>query len=394
MTNEQKIEELLARGVAEVIDREHLKRRLLEGKSLRVKLGIDPTSPNLHLGRSVPLLKLRDFQDLGHTVIFIVGDFTGQIGDTSDKDSERPMLSKDLVKGNMETYLEQAYKILDKGKTEIEYNSKWFEKMNAAEIGQFADSFSVAEFIARENIQKRLDEGKRVSLREMLYPVFQGVDSLEVKADVELGGTDQRFNLLAGRTLQKSHAMEPQDILMTNLILGTDGRKMSSSWGNTINLNDAPNDMFGKIMSIPDDLILSYFIHCTRIPMDEIRMIEQEIKTNNPRDAKLKLGKAIVELYHGKDAAEEAEKYFIQTFSEGRVPENIQTVRTETGKMLMDVIVSAGVAKSKGEARRKIEQGGVEVNGEKVKSWAALVEPEYEDAVVKVGKKDFFRIVF
>lgn len=397
LSREQKIDELLTRGVAEVIDREHLKKRLLAGEKLRVKLGIDPTSPNLHLGRSVPLLKLRDFQDLGCQVVFIVGDFTGQIGDTSDKDSERPMLTEQVVRLNMESYLEQARKILgqEMDAAEIKYNSNWLNGLTLQRIGALASSFSVAEFIARDNIKKRLDEGKRVSLREMLYPLMQGYDSLEVRADVELGGTDQRFNLLAGRTLQKAWADEPQDILMTNLILGTDGRKMSSSWGNTINLLDTPNDMFGKCMSIPDELIMDYFTHCTRVPMEEIAKLAEDIVTGtNPRDAKLRLAKEIVTLYHGAEAGVAAEQYFVETFSKGQVPTEMPSVKTAVGMALTELLVLAGVAMSKGEARRKIEQGGVSVNEVRVEDFTLVVSAENENAVVKVGKKDFFRIVF
>lgn len=388
---EQKIEELLSRGVAEVIDREHLKAKLLAGEQLRVKLGIDPTSPNLHLGRSVPLLKLRDFQDLGCQVVFIVGDFTGQIGDTSDKDSERPMLSLEDVRQNMETYLAQAFKILDKEKTEIKHNSEWFEKMKLEEISTHADAFSVAEFISRENIKKRLDEGKRVSLREMLYPVFQGIDSLKVEAAVELGGTDQRFNLLAGRKLQSTWAKEPQDILMNNLILGTDGRKMSSSWGNTINLTDAPNDMFGKVMSIPDDLIESYLVHCTRVSMDEVRQIGA---LPNPRDAKLRLAEEIVKLYHGDDEATKAVTYFVETFSKNQIPEQVPELKVSEGITLIEMMVAAHLATSKGEARRKVEQGGVSCDDQKLVDPNLALTAEYQNKVLKVGKKDFVKIVF
>ncbi|TXH02085.1 MAG: tyrosine--tRNA ligase [Candidatus Moraniibacteriota bacterium] len=388
---EQKIEELLNRGVAEVIDREHLKARLLSGEKLRVKLGIDPTSRNLHLGRSVPLLKLRDFQDLGCQVVFIVGDFTAEIGDTSDKDSERPMLSSEEVRQNMETYLAQAFKILDKDKTEVKHNSEWFKDMKLEQIGTHADAFSVAEFISRENIKKRLDEGKRVSLREMLYPVFQGIDSLKVEAAVELGGTDQRFNLLAGRKLQSAWAKEPQDILMTNLILGTDGRKMSSSWGNTINLTDAPNDMFGKVMSIPDELIETYFVHCTRVSLDRVKEI---IQAPNPRDAKLRLAEEIVKMYHGADEAVKAEQYFVETFSKGQIPENVAEVKVADGMNLIDVLVAAELAVSKSEARRKIEQGGVSCEDEKLMDPNLTLTVDYQDKIIKVGKKDFVKITF
>jgi tyrosyl-tRNA synthetase len=401
-SKEQQIEELLTRGVAEVIDREHLKTRLLSGETLRVKLGIDPTSPHLHLGRAVVLRKLRDFQDLGHKVIFIVGDFTGVIGDTSDKESERPMLSADVIEENMKTYMEQAGKIIDLETAEVHYNSTWLDKLGYEDIGAQADVFSLAEFIARENIKKRLDEGKRVSLREVLYPLMQGFDSVATNADVELGGTDQRFNLLAGRRLQEAHGEKPQDILTTNLILGTDGRKMSSSWGNTINLMDAPNDMFGKIMSIPDELLESYFIHCTRVPLEEVKKIMSDIQAGaNPRDAKIQLAKEIVKLYHGTEAATQAEKYFIETFSKKQIPENIPEISPvfepaiEGYENIESFIARIGLAKSKSDARRKIEQGGVSIGDEKVVVGSRMLDKKLDnDKVLKVGKKDFVKIVF
>lgn len=392
---EQKIEELLTRGVAEVIDKEHLKKRLLAGEILRIKLGIDPTSPNLHLGRSVPLLKLRDFQDLGCQVVFIVGDFTGVIGDTSDKESERPMLTRDQVESNMKNYLEQAFRILDKTKTETHYNSEWLSKLGLLELGTMASIFSLHEFASREVIARRLKADQRVSFHEMLYPLFQGYDSVAVKADVELGGTDQRFNLLAGRTMQPKYGQAPQDILMTDLILGTDGRKMSSSWGNTINLLDTPDDMFGKVMSIPDELIMSYFVHCTRVPMKEIAEIAEDIVTGgNPRDAKMRLGKAIVALYYGETEGEKAETYFIETFSKKHIPEDVREVKTEKGKKLTDMIAEAGLAESKSDARRKIEQGGVAIADERITDVSTCIEERFNNQVMRVGKKDFVRIVF
>lgn len=388
---EQKIEELLTRGVAEVIDREHLKKRLLAGEKLRVKLGIDPTSPNLHLGRSVPLLKLRDFQELGCDVVFIVGDFTGIIGDTSDKEAERPMLSTEVIEQNLQSYVDQAAKILDISKVEVRHNSEWLGSLTYKEIGEQADAFSLAEFIARENVKKRLEAGKRVSLRELLYPLMQGYDSVAVKADVELGGTDQRFNLLAGRTMQPKYGQKEQGVLMTNLILGTDGRKMSSSWGNTINLLDTPNDMFGKCMSIPDELIESYFVHCTRVPLEEVKTI---LTTPNPRDAKLRLANEIVKIYHGVDEAGKALQYFVETFSKGQVPGVVLEIRLVSGTKLVDMIVHAGLAGSKSEARRKIEQGGVSIGGDRFLEDAVLEKHIHNGKVIKVGKKDFVKIVF
>ncbi|QQS21389.1 MAG: tyrosine--tRNA ligase [Candidatus Moraniibacteriota bacterium] len=383
------IDELLSRGVAEVIDREHLRHRLVSGETLRIKLGIDPTSPNIHLGRSVTLLKLRDFQALGHTIVFIVGDFTGQIGDTSDKESERPMLSREMVRENMATYAEQAGKILDMTRVEIHANSTWLSKLTFSDIGKEADAFSVAEFIARENIRKRLDAGKRVSLREMLYPLMQGHDSVEVSADVEIGGTDQRFNLLAGRKLQEHAGSEPQDILMTNLIPGTDGRKMSSSWGNTINLLDPPRDMFGKVMSVPDTLVETYFIHCTRVPREEVSLV---LRSENPRDAKLRLGREIVAIYHGVEAAGDAEDAFVSLFSKREVPRDLREVTISEGKSLLDFLVEQDFANSRAEARRKIEQGGVEINGEKILDRDFVLTSRENLAIIHCGKKDFVKI--
>ena len=255
LSKSKKIEELMTRGVEEIIDRSRLEENLKNEKQLRVKFGIDPTSKNIHLGRSIPLLKLRDFQELGHKIVLIIGDFTGLIGDTSDKESERPMLTDEIVNENLKSYIKQASKIIDIDKAEICYNSEWLSKLDYMNIGRQANVFSLNEFISRENISKRLDSGKRIYLRELLYPLMQGYDSVELKADVEIGGTDQRFNLLAGRDLQKFYNQEPQDILTNPIIEGLDGRKMSSSFGNSINLLDTPNDMFGKIMSIKDDFI-------------------------------------------------------------------------------------------------------------------------------------------
>lgn len=395
MERERKIDELLTRGVAEVIDGDNLRERLVRGDELRVKLGIDPTSPNLHIGRSVVLLKLRDFQELGCKVVLIVGDFTGQIGDTSDKESERPMLQADIIKENMRTYTSQLGKIIDLTKAEIHSNSEWLEPLGFDDIGAEAEHFSVAEFIARENIKKRLDEGRRVSLREMLYPLMQGYDSVAVHADVELGGTDQRFNLLAGRRLQEAHGQSAQNVLTVNLILGTDGRKMSSSWGNTINLLDAPNSMFGKVMSVSDETIVPYLIHCTRVPLAEVEVIEAKLSDGglNPRDAKLRLAKEIVSLYHGPEAGSEAERYFIETISEKKVPQHVQAY--EACENILDFLVSTGIASSKGAARRLIEQGAVSIDGEKVVVGALILSKEAHDGkIMRVGSHRFVKIVF
>jgi len=393
----RKIKEILTRGVDEVIKKSHLEKRLLNGEKLRVKFGIDPTSPNLHLGRAVALLKLKDLQELGHQIVIIIGDFTGVIGDTSDKKSERPMLEKETVEKNLETYKSQIKKILDINKVEFHRNSEWLDNLGYKEIAEQADIFSLAEFNARENIKKRLDKGNRVSLRELLYPLMQGYDSVAVRADLEIGGTDQRFNLLSGREMQRAYKQKPQDVLMVNLIEGTDGRKMSSSWGNTVNLLDNPNEMFGKIMSISDDLIVKYFIHCTRVPMDKIDAWEKEMRAEkiNPRDVKIKLAFEIVKIYHSEEEAEEARNYFISTFSKKETPKNIQEIKVGGQEIkLTDFIVAAKMAESKSGARRKIEQGGVEINGKKETDWRRMLKKNDNGAIVKVGKKDFAKIVF
>lgn len=391
------IEEVLTRGVAEVIDEKHLKTALESGKPLRIKFGIDPTSPNIHLGRAVSLLKLSDLQELGHQIVFLIGDFTGVIGDTSDKESERPMLDEETVEENLKTYIDQAGKIIDIDKVEIVRNSEWLGKLTYKEITEQANIFSVAEFTARDNVKRRLDAGKRVSLREMLYPLMQGYDSVVLKADLELGGTDQKFNLLAGREMQKHYGQQPQDILTVNLIEGLDGRKMSSSWGNTINLTDDANSMFGKVMSMGDDLIVKYFIHCTRVPMGEVLEVEKEMENGvlNPRDAKLQLAREIVTIYHGEDAARDSHTYFISTFSKKEIPEDVAEVSIASdGVKLTEFLMMAKLATSNADARRKIEQGGVSVDGEKLSDWKMILDKTFDGKVMKVGKKDFVRIVF
>ena len=384
------IQELLSRGVEEVIEREKLESALKGKKKLRVKLGIDPTSPNIHIGRAVVLWKLRAFQELGHKVIFIVGDFTGLIGDTSDKDAERPMLSEKQIAANLKTYFEQAYKILDKKKTEVYYNYKWLKKLGFAEIGRLADLFSLHEFEARENIAKRLKSGKRVSLRELLYPLMQGYDSVAVKADVELGGTDQRFNLLAGRVIQPAYGQPPQNILTMTLMEGTDGRKMSSSWGNTINITSEPNDMFGKAMSIPDELIKKYFFLATRVPLAAIDEIIRS--SSNPRDQKLRLALEITRLYHGEKKAEIAKRAFVDQFSKGELPEDIKTKTLKPGRyQLLDILIETGMVASKSEGRRLFEQNGVKLNQKTTKDVLVFLDGKNE-ILLQVGKRKFLHV--
>jgi len=382
-----RIDELLTRGVEEVIGIDDIRKRLLRGDRLRVKLGIDPTSPDLHLGRAVLIQKLRDFQELGHKVVFIVGDSTGVIGDTSDKESERPMLTKEDVKKNAKSYFEQAGVVLEMSSVETHYNSSWLHKLSYDEIGDHANQFSVADFIARDNIKRRLKDGKRVSLREVLYPLMQGYDSVAVHSDIEIGGTDQRFNLLAGRVLQEHFKQKPQGVITMGLIEGLDGRKMSSSWGNVIKLTDAPSDMFGKVMSLTDDLMEKYFVCLTRVPIPKVK----KLLSGHPRDAKMSLAREIVTMYHGEKLAKKAEEEFVSTFQKGEVPDDVKQVSVASGAALAEVLLEAGLVSSKSESRRLIESGAVTYieSGKRESNMQAVVK---ETVTIKVGKRRFLNI--
>ncbi|MFA6417020.1 MAG: tyrosine--tRNA ligase [Patescibacteria group bacterium] len=390
MKKEQKIVELLTRGVEEVIDLKDLTEKLKSGNPLRIKLGIDPTSPNIHLGRSIPLLKLRDFQELGHQIVFIIGDFTGTIGDTSDKNSERPMLDESIIKENIKNYIAQAGKVIDVTKCEVHYNSEWLAKLEYKEVCRQADIFSINEFISRDNIRRRLDAGSRVSLREVMYPMMQGYDSVMIKADVELGGTDQRFNLLAGREMQRAYGQVPQNIITNPLIEGLDGRKMSSSWGNTVNLFDSPAEMFGKLMSLQDEFIIKYFTLLTRIDEMEIKKYEEALKKGaNPRDYKILLAKEIVRFYHSEADAQAQEENFIKVFSKKEMPDEIIELKPASYD-LVAVLIESGLASSKSEAKRVIEQGGVKINQEVVKELDFNIPA---GAILQKGKLKFLKIV-
>jgi tyrosyl-tRNA synthetase len=384
-----KTQEILSRGVEEIIERSNLEKKLKCGEKLRIKFGIDPTSCNLHIGRSIPLLKLRDFQEFGHKIVFIIGDFTGLIGDTSDKESERPMLTEKQVEENMKTYIDQAAKIIDINQCEVRHNSEWLGKLDYYEIGKQANVFSLNEFISRENIRKRLDDGKRISLREVLYPLMQGYDSVAIKADVEIGGTDQRFNLLAGRELQRYYQQRPQDMITNPLIEGLDGRKMSSSWGNTINLLDSPNEMFGKVMSLKDDLTIRYFVFTTRIEMSEVESYENELKAGaNPRDIKMKLAFELVRFYHSEKDARNASDYFIKIFSKKEMPDVIPTLKT-TRYDILSVLVEAKFSTTRSNARRLIEQKGIKINEKIVDDTELSVK---KGDIIQKGKRFFVRI--
>ncbi len=385
-TDQQKIKYILDRNVEEVISKESLEAKLSSGKSIRVKLGIDPTSPFIHIGRAVLLWKLKSFQELGHKVILIVGDFTGLVGDTSDKDSERPMLSEKQAEANMKTYFRQTFKILDSSKTETHYNSEWLKKLGFKEVSRLADLFSLHEFSARDVINRRLKEGKRVSLREVLYPLMQGYDSVAVRADIEIGGTDQRFNLLAGRVIQPAYKQKAQDILMTSLLEGTDGRKMSSSFGNVINITDSPNEICGKVMSVRDDLIEKYYKLATNLGEDKI--------TENMRkgglESKQILAFEIVKLYHSESKAIAALKFFRETFQEKKLPSDIETFIFKKGTAINHIIHISGASRSASAARTLIRQRAVELD-QKI-----IIDPSFKPealGILRIGKKKFLKII-
>ena len=388
--DEKKVDELLSRGVTEAIVKEDLRKRLLSGDRLRVKLGIDPTSPDLHIGRAVSLLKLRDFQALGHQAVLIVGDFTAVIGDTSDKDAERPMLAQDVIEKNKQSYFEQAGKILDLSRVEMRYNSEWLKPLTYREIGEHADLFSVADFIARENVAKRLGAGKRVSLRELLYPLMQGYDSVAIRADVELGGMDQKFNVLAGRPMQEHFKQRPQNVVLNPLVDGTDGTKMSSSRGNVITLTAPASDMYGKVMSMADTQVDTYFEVCTRVPMQEVHEIEKGLAdtTMHPKDAKMRLAREIVTLYHGVHAARAAEDSWVAAFSEGRAPEDVPEISVAIDTPLREAL--KGVVESTSELRRLVSAGAVsEVGGD---SFITIDDKIDHTMTVRIGKHRFLKV--
>lgn len=390
VTDEKRIEEILSRGVEDVFVKDALVSKLKSGEQLRIKLGVDPTSPNIHLGRAVVIRKLRDFQKLGHKVIFLIGDFTALIGDPSDKLSKRPMLTEKDIKENLKTYKEQVGKIIDLKQAEFRFNSEWLSKLSFKEVAELAESFSVSQMTSRRNFKDRLDNGDEVSLREFLYPIMQGYDSVVLKSDVEIGGFDQLFNLKAGRTIQKHFGMKEQDVLTVSMLEGTDGRKMSSSWGNIVAINDLPNDMYGKIMATRDELIEKYFLLCTDVSLEEISNIVSEInKGANPKEFKMRLAREIVSLYHGEQKSIDAENNWVETFSKGGVPEDVQEISAEENQGLIDVLVENKIMESRGEFRRLVEGGGLKKSdGTQIKDPNVLVENE----TYKIGKKVFVKI--
>lgn len=390
-TNEDKINNILENGTEDIFVKESLVKKLKSGKKLRIKLGVDPTSPNVHLGRAIPIRKLRDFQKLGHKVIFIAGDFTAQVGDPSDKLEKRPMLDEAKIKENLKSYKKQVGKIIDLKKADFVYNSKWLSKLSFKEVARLAESFSVSQMSNRRNFKTRLENGDDVSLREFLYPLMQGYDSVVVKADIELGGFDQLFNVKAGRAVQKHFGQEEQDVLTTEMLEGTDGRKMSSSWGNVISLNDEAGDMYGKIMAIQDELISKYFRLCTDLSNTELEEMKQ-VSESDPKKAKMKLAREIVTLYHSVVDAENAEKNWEETFSKKGIPENVDSISVEVDKILIDILVENNIVDSKTEARRLFESGAIK-DAETQNKLSDINFIPRNNQVIKVGKKRFVKII-
>lgn len=388
--------EILKKNVVDLVSEEELLEKLRRKKQLRIKLGVDPSRPDLHLGHAVVLFKLRQFQELGHKVVLIIGDFTAQIGDPSGRDSTRPMLSEEEVKKNAKTYAEQAFKILDRDKTELRFNSEWLGKMSFADVIKLASKYTVARMLERDDFSKRYKENVPISIAEFLYPLAQAQDSVAIEADVELGGTDQYFNLLVGRHIQQQLGQEPQIVMTMPLIEGTDGRlKMSKSYDNYIAFNDPPSEMFGKIMSIPDWLITKYMRLLTRIPHDQIEEYERLMRDGkiNPRDVKMKLAFEITKFFHGEKEAEKAQEQFVKVFSKKEVPEEMTVVDLDTDQVeLVELLVKLNVVTSRSEAKRLIQQGGVKLDGEKIIDIHAKIELDTE-RILRVGKRHFFKLV-
>ncbi len=393
LTPEEQVK-IIKRNVETLVSEEELLERLKEGRPLRVKLGVDPSRPDLHLGHAVVLKKLRQFQDLGHQVVLIIGDFTAMIGDPSGRSSTRPMLSRDEVIKNAETYEKQAFLILDKEKTEIRFNNDWLGSMTFADVVKLTSKYTVARMLERDDFEKRYKEGIPISVAEFLYPLAQGYDSVVVEADIEIGGTDQLFNLLVGRKLQEEYGQKPQIVMTMPIIEGTDGKlKMSKSYNNYIGLTDEPNDMYGKVMSIPDELILKYARLATDMNDDEISELERIIKEDNPRDAKMKLAKRIVSEYYGDEISQRAEENFIKVFQRKELPEEMEEKKVKPGKYnIVDFVEKLEVVQSRSEIKRLIQQGGVYIDGTRIESIREDIDITKE-TILKIGKRKFIRII-
>lgn len=397
--------EVIRRGTVEIVPEEELEQKVIQsvvqGKPLRVKLGLDPSAPDIHIGHTVVLHKLRQFQECGHEVHLIIGDFTGRIGDPTGKSETRKPLTEEEVKRNAETYTKQIFKILDADKTKVHFNSTWLSPLKFAEVVELAAKITVARMLERDDFEKRYKSGQPISLHEFFYPLMQGYDSVALKSDIELGGTDQKFNLLMGRLLQKEYGLSTQVAIMMPLIEGLDGvNKMSKSLGNYIGIDEPPNEIYGKAMSIPDELMLKYYELATDISGEELEALKRGLTDGSihPRDAKMRLARTFVRMYHGEKEAEQAEEHFRTVFQQRAMPEDIpeqplDRSLVEDGKIrIIPLLVALGLQSSNGEARRSITQGAVRVNGERVSDIQAVLEIQDGD-IVQVGKRKFAKVV-
>ena len=390
---------IILKGVDDIIDEKDLREKLVkadkEGRQLVVKLGLDPSAPDIHLGHTVVLRKMKQLQDLGHKVIIIIGDFTGKIGDPTGKSSARKALTTEQVLENAKTYEEQIFKVLDKEKTEVRFNSEWLAKLNFEDVVKLAATITVARMLERDDFKKRYESHTPISVHEFFYPLMQGYDSVAINADIELGGTDQRFNLLMGRALQKEFGQESQVVIMMPLIEGLDGvNKMSKSLGNYIGVDEEAGVMYQKAMEIPDELIVKYYNLVTDVHPDVVNKIEQDLKEDkvNPRNVKMELAKEIVRLYHGEERANFAEERFKSVFQKGQIPVDILTVEAEASNFdLAQIVVDNKLAPSKSELRRLVKQGGVKVNSEKVEDLQDVMADG--ELVIQIGKKKFIKII-
>ncbi|MBI4272540.1 tyrosine--tRNA ligase [Candidatus Uhrbacteria bacterium] len=389
--------DFLTRGVEEVIIKKDLEKKLRSGKKLRIKFGIDPTGSLLHLGHAVVLMKLKEFQDKGHTIIFLIGDFTARIGDPSGRNKLRSPLSEEEIKENMKSYLTQASTIIDTKKVELRYNSEWYEKMDIRELIKISSLTSVTQILHRAEFKERVKKGGEISMPEILYPLLQGYDSVVLKSDVEVGGTDQRFNLFMGRQLQERYNQPPQDVLMVPILEGLDGKeKMSKTYDNYIGLTEAPTEMYGKVMSVPDTLMWKYFTYLTRIPLKRIETLSRQIKagTAHPRDVKMALAREIVSFFYNTKDAQEAELAFIQVFQEKKAPDEMPVIFVEKKNLsLLDLLMVAKLVASKSEARRIISQGGISIDGVVYRDSAQILPLSHQGIIIKRGKRHFVKIM-
>lgn len=394
---------IIKKGAAEIISEEDLKNKLeksiKENKPLRIKLGLDPSAPDIHLGHTVVLRKMKAFQDLGHQVVIIIGDATGMIGDPTGKNAARKQLTHEQVLENAKTYQEQIFKVLDKEKTEVRFNSDWLAKMNFMEVASLASNYTVARMLERDDFKKRFTTNQPISIHEFFYPLMQGYDSVAIECDVEMGGTDQKFNILMGRTLQKEYGQEAQVALMMPIIEGTDGvKKMSKSLGNYIGISEEPNNMYGKTMSIPDELIIRYFELVTDEHPDNIEQMKKDMEEDkvNPRDLKMRLAKEVVRLYHGEEKAQGAEDYFKSVFQKRNMPTDIEEmeIRLEDAEdglfFIPRLVANLKLSPSTSEARRLLKQGGIKINADKITDEKVKIENE---DIIQVGKRKFVKLI-